>query len=782
MARIFFLHIYLMRVPLAILLILGLLFPAVLGSSMLHGLADLTTNQIWSVSFGAFLLFSAAVTCCFLVLLYGSERADGQRAPAPEENQAFALPTRLPRAGWCLGLVYLGGLFLYLRFLWRVQQVMAAGHLVQTGLAATFWMQAAIGFALGIACVVLVFFLDLVISSPRSRPQVEVFAFPLLYLLRDQQWLKPKLQMLSAERPLRSVRLERLLDRDKFLDRWLVGLLGPGYGSFNQQGVPVEMYPGHQFAAFFSLVCLGFYLLAGWGMYHRLANDDPFPINPAWYDAVLLHVILLLLIACWVLSAFSFFFDRFRTPVLIPLALILLATSRLGPSDHGFYTYPKTAQTTLDSPQTLLSRKQGPIIVVAAAGGGIQAAAWTSQVLCELRGDPNLQFADKVLAVSGVSGGSVGTMFYLRCLESPVPTDMTGAKAARESSLEAVAWGLAHPDLRRAVLPVNILLWPGADRGWALERALRKNAQFSPMDRPLANRDLQKQWPVVLLNSTEARTGDPMVFTNSDFPETLPADRNHSLHGFHVEYPGRDTYLESAARMSAAFPYVSPSARPTLAPNEPAPPPGQPDVLAKGEHLVDGGYFDNSGLFTLTNWLKAAIPDLPAGGAVPLTVAPRQKILILSISAFADSQWHGPDDKARRWPYQIIAPISAILNVRSEGQVVHDLVDSANLIQILQLRGYDAAALTARYDPAAHGQSGAHGLDCDHPPLTWRLNEVEKFCIDQEWEYLKLDLVAKINAFFSTSSSGPQKGPAQVTTETVKPGLYLQKIVPKASQ
>jgi len=779
--RTFFLHLYLMRVPLAILLLLGLVFPAILGSSMLHGLADLATNQIWAVSLGAFLVFSAAVTCSFLVLLYGSERVDGRRAPAPADNQAFALETRLPKAGFVVGLLYVGGMLLYLHFLSRVQQIMVAGRRVQTGLISAFWMQAAIGLGLGVLLIVLVFFLDLLISDPRSRPETEVFAFPLLYLLRGQTWLQPKLRILSDKNPLENSFLERVLSLSRVFDRFLVRLLGPGYGQFDSNGEPQKIYPGHRFAAFFSLFCLGIYLLAGWGMYHRLASDNPFPPSPAWYDAVLLQVILLLLIGCWVLSGFSFFFDRFRTPVFIPLALILLVTSRLGPSDHGFFTYPRPAQTSLESPQTLLGNKKGPIIVVAAAGGGIQAAAWTSQVLCGLRGEDDLQFSDKVLAISGVSGGSVGTMFYLRCLESQDSRDMAGAMAARESSLEAVAWGLAHPDLRRAILPIDALLWPGAGRGWALERALRKNAQFSPMNRPLAERSLQAKWPIILLNSTEVRTGDPMVFSNSDFPEPLPEDRNHSPHGFHVMYSGRDVYLESAARMSAAFPYVSPAARPIRSPNEPLPPPDQPDVLAGGEHLVDGGYFDNSGLFTLTSWLKAAIPELPAKNASPAQQQPRQKILILSISGFADSQWNGPADQAHRWPYQLIAPATAILKVRSEGQVVHDLVDSANLIQILQLRGYDAAALTARYDPEAHKESGAHGQDCYHPPLTWRLNEVEKFCIDEEWKYLEPALASKIKAFFLEPPAAAPSEPTHVKTLQVKPGLYLQRLEPKSN-
>jgi hypothetical protein len=310
------------------------------------------------------------------------------------------------------------------------------------------------------------------------------------------------------------------------------------------------------------------------------------------------------------------------------------------------------------------------------------------------------------------------------------------------------------------------LAWsPGADRGWALERALRKNAQFSPMDRPLAKTQLQKKWPVILLNSTEVRTGDPIVFTNSDFPVLTPADDpNHSLHGFHKVYTNRDVSLESAARMSAAFPYVSPAAR--------------ADTPWKAEHLVDGGYFDNSGLFTLTKWLKEAIPNLPPTGQPEFAPISKKKILILRIDAFPDGQWNGPADRPHRWPYQLIAPVYAILHVRSEGQLVRDVSDSSNILQILSLRGYEAAAVTARYVPSDQSAGAAAAVNCPQdPPLTWHLTEVEKACIDQEWEALKPDLISQINAFFTGIPAPPTKAPARVFTLPVRKGLYLQKIM-----
>ena len=94
------------------------------------------------------------------------------------------------------------------------------------------------------------------------------------------------------------------------------------------------------------------------------------------------------------------------------------------------------------------------------------------------RGRSVAGFQNSVLAISGVSGGSVGAMFYLRCLEAP-PDDDSPAIWAQNSSLEAVAWGLTHPDLRRIFIPGPETSWSRADRGWALERSLLKSAHFS---------------------------------------------------------------------------------------------------------------------------------------------------------------------------------------------------------------------------------------------------------------------------------------------------------------
>ncbi len=765
MARRIFLHLYLMRFPILILLALGWLLPKALGSPMFHGFADLYPTQVALVAFSAFLLVSAAITCSFLVLLYGSQRADGKRLPPPPGAHPADMPQRMPLSGWIVGLLYLAGTFLLLRFLCSVKQTMLEAHLHPEGLAVQFWEQAAIGIFGGLVFIVAFFLLDLFLTDPRSAPQVEVFALPIAYLFRDSKWLLASLQYLSNKSPLRGLQMHSLISRYNALSLWVVRLLGPGYGSFDQDGTPVELFPGHRFAGFLATLCFILYLIAGRGFYNRLASDDPFP-PPHRYDAVLLQVILLLLLACWSISALCFYFDRFRVPVLIPIVLMMLVTSRFGPSDHTFTALNRAADSSLSSPATLLASKGDHVIVVAAAGGGIQAAAWTSEVLCALRGDAAISLDENVLALSGVSGGSVGTMFYLRCRQS-APEDMQGALAARNSSMEAIAWGLAHPDLRRAIVPINAFLWDGADRGWALQRAIRKNARVSPMDCPLSLSQKACQSPTLLFNSTEVRTGDPVVFTNSDLPMPAPGpDYNHIVHSFLQEYPNNDVLLETAVRMSAAFPFVSPAAR--------------PDSQANGEHLVDGGYFDNSGLYSLSRWLQAATPEPPPNGLAPRS---RQKILILRIDAFPDSTWNGPADQSQAWTYQLIAPILAVLHVRSEGQLVRDLSDSADLLRILYQRGYDAETLTVRYIPPDHLPGAAETAKCPpKPPLTWRLTEVEGACIDQRWVELNKGLIKAIHEFFTPSPAAqerklaPSGAAIEVTTVRLENNLYLQKL------
>ena len=61
--------------------------------------------------------------------------------------------------------------------------------------------------------------------------------------------------------------------------------------------------------------------------------------------------------------------------------------------------------------------KVHPIFIVAAEGGGVRAAYWTANLLAAFQ-DANEKFADHVYALSGISGGSLGTALFVNLLKN----------------------------------------------------------------------------------------------------------------------------------------------------------------------------------------------------------------------------------------------------------------------------------------------------------------------------------------------------------------------------
>jgi hypothetical protein len=317
--------------------------------------------------------------------------------------------------------------------------------------------------------------------------------------------------------------------------------------------------------------------------------------------------------------------------------------------------------------------------------------------------------------------------------------DQLPAKWAQNSSLEAVAWGLTHPDLRRIFIPGPATRWSEADRGWALERSLFKSVNFGHPMKGLADQSSHPNWPIVLLNSTDALTGDPVVFTNSDYltGEEQSSTGKHYLHNFHRLCPGRDVLVETAARISAAYPYVSPESR--------------PDVCQSGTHLGDGGYFDNSGVFTLTEWLKEAVRSSnPAPAATPIAI---KKILILQLDAFPTTE-RTASDNAQKWFYQSISPMLTMLRVRSEGQVIRDETAGQDLQKLLNASRYQTDWLLVRYTPPPAADESSTSCPSD-PPLSWHLTAYERSCVDKAWNQVRGKTGQTIVKFMNSPVEAP---------------------------
>jgi len=220
------------------------------------------------------------------------------------------------------------------------------------------------------------------------------------------------------------------------------------------------------------------------------------------------------------------------------------------------------------------------------------------------------------------------------------------------------------------------------------------------------------------------------------------------LSSFHSRYDGRDVRLETAARMSAAFPFVSPVARPDQ---------------TGGQHFADGGYFDNSGLFALSEFIKEA--TAPREGEKAVAHA-RPKILLLQINAFPDSD-PATTAKDQNWYYQLYAPILAMLNVRSEGQVVRDVTSGEDFRELMTGRGYATAWALVRYNTDAMQKAG-HAMQksgqetqraCPtKPPLSWHLTALERECIDEAWGNVSGEMKKQVQEFLAGKDHFPASG------------------------
>ncbi len=250
-----------------------------------------------------------------------------------------------------------------------------------------------------------------------------------------------------------------------------------------------------------------------------------------------------------------------------------------------------------------------PLFIVAAEGGGIRAAYWTASVLSRIT-DDNPCFPDQLFALSGVSGGSLGSAVYVAQLaDAPTTADgfrcdkygrrLPGAKDFQsatqnilgEDFLAPVVGAMLYPDLVQRILPFPVERF---DRARALEGAWENawkkytgNDRFSKRFDDLWQ-DRDTAWmPALFMNSTWVETGKRLIVSNL----ALTAEDFNDAEDINDFYTERSLPLSTAVHLSARFTYVSPAG--TL----------KKDGKIYGR-AVDGGYFENSGETTVIEILK----------------------------------------------------------------------------------------------------------------------------------------------------------------------------------
>ncbi len=545
--------------------------------------------------------------------------------------------------------------------------------------------------------------------------------------------------------------------------------LGKGYYDSESD----RILPGHLMALTLFIMTLGIYIIIGYfGFPEKATTSALFP--PLGY------LLLLFMIGIWGFSGVSFLLDRWRIPVLLTLLVFSFFWYWGLDADHYFETVPRSVHS--GSPNPVLTPEkaveawfdnvgcrdpEGKMIVVLASGGGITASRWTTEVLTGLEEKFRESFTCNLSMISAVSGGSMGTMFYLDGF-SRTPRDPEALKGVRqsssESSLRAIAWGIAYADLWRLLFPPLLKFQPEVDRAWAMEKVLEQHlAKPGPTLMDWRGEIVSDQKPVPIFNAVTVETGDSYVFTPVSFQDEdnhhldKPRQFFESYQNFIDKHPKRDIKLVTAARLSSTFPWVLPIFRPTKEPGKSSDKLADEDLDTVEQdkkeppkssyHLADGGYLDNFGIVTLVEWLETIAPTYQARGG--------REILLIQLRAFDKEPLPELLPKENRgWAFALYGPLLTMINVRSAGQSLINKQDVYLLqtkFQAMNMNLHfadfelDLNKLKEKKEDYSGSTQQSHANDCRDcafytglqknvtAPLSWHLSQKTINTIHQFW-------------------------------------------------
>jgi hypothetical protein len=729
--------VFLLRVPLITLLLLGAFGPLALtvGEELLGNLLY-QGREPWhvvSVSFASFLLAFTAIAVINLIFAYGEDRL---------EDKNVRLAQTRPVLTFVLGL--LPAIVLLICTGIRTSELGGRENVVLS-LA---------GFLLAMTFVVVSKFIQLALTDPKATP------YPPPYLIFPA-YLIPALEGPFERAYCWSSSFSRHVKSGfNRLAQWPLEILQPaGQGYLVTQypppSEPLRLRSGHVFALTLSVLAFVLYIWIGY-------SKADISATPARVPA-LVYLLLFAIVLCWVLGALTFFFDRYHFPLFCLLGVLSLVTTFTPISDHFFRTVTLERRVdNLMTPAETLGRRISSghrrQVLVATAGGGIQAAAWTVEVLTGLEQqcaseNPACDFRSSLAAISSVSGGSLGSMVYARSYSHSLQHVSLSQlrENAAASALDEVVWGWMNPDIARVVSP---WFWNrDIDRSWALERKWASvnglaDTESGEGDTLLTTwvGEVRRGMPAVIFNSMIVENGRPVVFTTSNFARQ---DNGRGIRNFYDLYPDPpypDVRVNTAVRLSASFPYVGPAARPDRS-----------SPMVPSWHYVDGGYYDNYGINSLLEWLGDALENDDLRAQLP-------DILILQIRPFDPGSDAKPSEHG--WGFQISAPVAALLNMRDTAQDSRDATDLQFFARYSGLRNPKVNVWTVRFTfPAGRGKA------CGKPPLSWELTEDQRNCIGSSWDELRqtqssaMACVVGYLKGLPVESTGAQNGPVAICGE-----------------
>jgi hypothetical protein len=477
-----------------------------------------------------------------------------------------------------------------------------------------------------------------------------------------------------------------------------------------------------------------------------------YPANLFNYVGSINTIVLYALLAYAFLGGLFFYGRQTGIPLAGILLIWVVCIDALGVT-HG-NTVPSRELTSeqLKGDQQFLSwlaarrdraafaAKDYPVYIVASAGGGIYAGMRSAYFLDFLQ-KKCPAFAHHIFAISGVSGGGLGALAFASQQQSLEQRGLTACDAAEPSEpvaaprptpildtffskdlLSTIVGAGLFPNMLQRIIP-----WPIAslDRAQAFRKALGENwgdalktaAEQTPSvmkavappqgscstQNYFVTCEITSYWtpagdvPVLIFNATEVDTGSPVVLSNLDaqyYANSLAARSSPT-------FENRSIYLIDGASLSARFPIALPAGFLSGFGS------------AKSIRLVDGGYFDGSGL-TIAQAVKSAIDEIARAQTLPVKV----RIIYLGervpsvYDLIANNLQAGTaTNPSGIEPFrgaELTAHIKALLQARDQ--------QSAETVR--QVFRADPTALGFQWDPTVAGDSTT---PCSNIPLAWYL-------------------------------------------------------------